>query len=277
MAYVTVPKDLDKVKNKVVFNLTMRQVVCIAAAAVIGVPVYFLTKEFLGTSNAATVMVIMMLPAFFFALYEKDGLPLEVVLMNMIRVRFLRPQVRRAARQKEEEVEEQFSEFNEVTGIDLADIYDEQAEDFEESGSYDPDEVRLGEIDLYEPADMGINDYKPYEPADTGGEDDGSYEPEKLVEGLSDTQSEEPVATPLVDLREALDEEQEMNEYYNHLAEYQFQPMEEAKQENAILPDLEGQMQKDANIQPSPIQYVPFNPHEAYLNSLLEELGVRQA
>ena len=242
MAYVTVPKDLDKVKNKVVFNLTMRQVVCIAAAAVIGVPVYFLTKEFLGTSNAATVMVIMMLPAFFFALYEKDGLPLEVVLMNMIRVRFLRPQVRRAARQKEEEVEEQFSEFNEVTGIDLADIYDEQAEDFEESGSYDPDEVRLGEIDLYEPADMGINDYKPYEPADTGGEDDGSYEPEKLVEGLSDTQSEEPVATPLVDLREALDEEQ---------------------------------LQNDANIQPSPIQYVPFNPHEAYLNSLLEELGVR--
>ena len=26
MAYVTVPKDLEKVKNKVVFNLTLRQI-----------------------------------------------------------------------------------------------------------------------------------------------------------------------------------------------------------------------------------------------------------
>ena len=30
MAYVTVPKDLDRVKNKVAFNLTMRQAVCLA-------------------------------------------------------------------------------------------------------------------------------------------------------------------------------------------------------------------------------------------------------
>ena len=71
MAFVSVPKDLTKVKNKVVLNLTKRQ------------------------SNAATGMVLLMLPAFLFAMYEKDGLPLEKVLWNIISVKFLKPAVRR--------------------------------------------------------------------------------------------------------------------------------------------------------------------------------------
>ncbi|MCQ2507324.1 MAG: PrgI family protein [Dorea sp.] len=95
MAYVSVPKDLTKVKNKVAFNLTRRQLICIGIGAAIGIPFYFLTRNVLGTSNAATIMVLLMLPAFFFAMYEKDGQPLEEVLMNMIRVKFLRPSVRK--------------------------------------------------------------------------------------------------------------------------------------------------------------------------------------
>ena len=40
-------------------------------------------------------MVILMLPAFLFAMYEKDGLPLEKVLLNIINVKLKRPAVRR--------------------------------------------------------------------------------------------------------------------------------------------------------------------------------------
>ena len=58
MAFVSVPKDLTKVKNKIIFSL-------------------------------------LMLPAFLFAMYEKDGLPLEKVLKNMITVKFIRPPVRK--------------------------------------------------------------------------------------------------------------------------------------------------------------------------------------
>ncbi len=94
MAYVSVPKDLNRVKTKVLFNLTKRQLVCIAIAAVIGLPFYFLTRGVLGTSNAATGMVILMLPAFLFAMYEKDGMPLEKVLYNFIRVKFIYPGIR---------------------------------------------------------------------------------------------------------------------------------------------------------------------------------------
>lgn len=95
MAYVSVPKDLTKVKNKVAFNLTKRQIICIGIAATIGLPFYFLTRNVLGTSNAATIMVLLMLPAFMFAMYEKDGMHLEQVLMNIITVKFLKPDIRR--------------------------------------------------------------------------------------------------------------------------------------------------------------------------------------
>lgn len=95
MAYVSVPKDLTKVKNKVAFNLTKRQLICIAAGAAAGIPFYFLTRGVLGNSNAATIMVLLMLPAFLFAMYEKDGMHLEEVLIHMIRVKWLRPAVRK--------------------------------------------------------------------------------------------------------------------------------------------------------------------------------------
>jgi len=95
MAFVSVPKDLTKVKNKVVLNLTKRQLICLSIAAAIGLPFYFLTRGAIGTSNAATGMVLLMLPAFLFAMYEKDGLPLEKILWNVITVKFLNPAIRR--------------------------------------------------------------------------------------------------------------------------------------------------------------------------------------
>lgn len=95
MAYVTVPKDLTRVKNKVAFNLTLRQIICIIVGAAVGLPFYFLTRDAIGTSGAATGMVLLMLPEFLFAMYEKDGMHMEQILQNVLRVRFQRPAIRR--------------------------------------------------------------------------------------------------------------------------------------------------------------------------------------
>ena len=43
---------------------------------------------------AATLMIIVMLPFFFFAMYEKDGFPAEKILLHIIRQKFLRPGIR---------------------------------------------------------------------------------------------------------------------------------------------------------------------------------------
>ena len=76
MAYVPVPKDLSKVKTKVAFNLTKRQLICFAAALGVGLPLFFLLKDSAGTSLAAMAMIVVMLPCFLFAMYEKHGQPL---------------------------------------------------------------------------------------------------------------------------------------------------------------------------------------------------------
>lgn len=94
MAYVNVPKDLTKIKSKVLFNLTKRQLICFGLAAVMGVPLFFLLKGSIGTTAAALVMIFVMLPGFLLGVYEKNGQPLEVVARQMIESCFLRPKVR---------------------------------------------------------------------------------------------------------------------------------------------------------------------------------------
>ena len=94
MAYVPVPKDLTKVKSKILFNLTKRQLICFGSGALIGVPLFFLLRGSLGASSAAILMVLSMLPLFVMGLYEKNGRPLEKVLGDVIQTVFLRPKRR---------------------------------------------------------------------------------------------------------------------------------------------------------------------------------------
>ena len=90
MPYVPVPKDLTKVKTKLAFNLTKRQLICFSLAALVGLPVYFLTRGAIGNSAAVLLMIGLMMPFFFFAMYERDGLPLEKVARNILQAKFLR-------------------------------------------------------------------------------------------------------------------------------------------------------------------------------------------
>ncbi len=94
MAYVTIPKDLSKIKTKVMFGLTKRQLVCFGAAALVGVPLFFLTRGSLGTTAAALCMILVMLPFFLFAMYERNGQPMEVFLGHLIQNKFIRPKER---------------------------------------------------------------------------------------------------------------------------------------------------------------------------------------
>ena len=90
MPYVNVPNDLSRIKSKMAFNLTKRQLICFGCAAVIGIPTYFLTRMAMGNTFAMLLMIILMLPLFFLAMYEKDGLPAEKVVRNVLRAKFFR-------------------------------------------------------------------------------------------------------------------------------------------------------------------------------------------
>jgi len=94
MPFVPVPRDLTKIKTKVALGLTKRQIICFGTAVIIGVPAYFLTRGTIGNSSAVLLMIGVMLPAFFMAMYERDGQAAEKLLRNMIRARWFFPPVR---------------------------------------------------------------------------------------------------------------------------------------------------------------------------------------
>ena len=95
MGYVTVPKDLKRIKSKVALGLTKRQLVCIGASAAVGVPLFFLTRGALGNTLAMLLMLVAMAPGFALGMYERDGMPLERIVMDYLDVRRRKPAIRR--------------------------------------------------------------------------------------------------------------------------------------------------------------------------------------
>ena len=93
-SYISVPRDLTKVKSKILFNLTKRQLICFSVAALIGVPSFFLIKSVAEVNVAVMGMMVIMMPIFFFAMYEKNGRPLEIYLGHFIEAIFIRPKKR---------------------------------------------------------------------------------------------------------------------------------------------------------------------------------------
>ena len=93
-AYISVPRDLTRVKSKILFGLTKRQLICFGTGALIGVPVYFFVRSAGNLSLAALAMIVVMLPFFFFGLYKRNGQPPEVVARQFHQAQFVRPKVR---------------------------------------------------------------------------------------------------------------------------------------------------------------------------------------
>ena len=91
MPYVPVPKDLSKIKSKIVLNLSKRQIICFGSGALIGISLFFILRKPLGPSSATLLMIVAILPFFLLAIYEKNGQPFERYIRNMYRQKFLRP------------------------------------------------------------------------------------------------------------------------------------------------------------------------------------------
>ena len=93
-SFISVPRDLSRVKSKILFNLTKRQLLCFGTAAAIGLPSFFALKTVANTSVASLGMILIMMPLFLLAMYEKDGQPMEVIARHFIETKFIRPKIR---------------------------------------------------------------------------------------------------------------------------------------------------------------------------------------
>ncbi|MGO3752036.1 MAG: PrgI family protein [Peptoniphilaceae bacterium] len=95
MAFVPVPKDLSKVKTKIAFNLTKRQLICFSMGGAVSMPSYLVTKDILGNEVAMIILVVLALPFFFLGIFQKDGIPLEKYARYIIRQKYLYPKIRK--------------------------------------------------------------------------------------------------------------------------------------------------------------------------------------
>ena len=94
MAYVPIPKDLKKVKTKVAFNLTKRQLIGFTIAGMIGIPIYLFMRKVVPNDIAVVFLIVSTLPIFFIALFEKDGLSFEKYFKYIYLHKFYQPQKR---------------------------------------------------------------------------------------------------------------------------------------------------------------------------------------
>lgn len=85
--YMKIPKDLNGIKDTVVFKLTKRQLIFICIGLAAGLSTYWLTYRVLGTTTAATLLFCVVCPFALTGMYQNPntGFTLEKTLANIIR------------------------------------------------------------------------------------------------------------------------------------------------------------------------------------------------
>ena len=90
MNFVEVPTDITKIKTKVIFNLTKRQLICFSLAGIVSLPTYLLNFKKLGTNTSIYLMLTLAIPFFVFAFYEKNGKGLEKHLFHILNFKLMK-------------------------------------------------------------------------------------------------------------------------------------------------------------------------------------------
>lgn len=90
--YIKIPKDLDNIREKFMFGLTKRQVICFAIGFLIGIPIFFLMKG-KGIEVAILCMGLAAAPAIICGIYKKNGITFEKQIKYIIAF-FKKPKTR---------------------------------------------------------------------------------------------------------------------------------------------------------------------------------------
>ena len=91
MAYVPIPKDLKRVKTKVAFNLTKRQLIGFSIGGLLGFSAYIFVRKLVPNDIAVLFLITATLPVFFITLFEKDGLVFEQYFKLIYLHKFYQP------------------------------------------------------------------------------------------------------------------------------------------------------------------------------------------
>lgn len=85
---VRIPKEITEYKEKILFGLSIRQLLCFTVAIVCGVGTYILASKFLGTDFASYLVIIEVMPVFAVGFVKKNGFPFEKYAALMFNHKF---------------------------------------------------------------------------------------------------------------------------------------------------------------------------------------------
>lgn len=92
--YMKIPKDMNNIKDKVIWKLTKRQVIIFGIGLALGFIVYWLTYKIVGMSTASMLLFVVGCPFFLVGNYDsKNGITLEKIALNIIRYKIF-PKIR---------------------------------------------------------------------------------------------------------------------------------------------------------------------------------------
>ncbi len=95
MIEIKIPKEIRDFKSKVIFNLTVRQIISLVVALIINVPLYIFSKNLFGEDTAGWLIIIISAPIFLIGFVKKDGMSYEKYFLIMLRFNFLTPRIRK--------------------------------------------------------------------------------------------------------------------------------------------------------------------------------------
>ena len=86
---VDIPMEIENYKEKIIFGMSLRQLVCFSSAVVAGVGAYFVCTKALHMSMdaASYVIIFLAMPLMALGFIKKDGQPFEKYLALMLRQR----------------------------------------------------------------------------------------------------------------------------------------------------------------------------------------------
>lgn len=82
---VRIPKEITEYKEKILFGLTIRQLLCFALAIILGIGSYLLLKIYVGKEIASYVVIIEVLPIFATGFFKKNGFTFEQYVRLILR------------------------------------------------------------------------------------------------------------------------------------------------------------------------------------------------
>lgn len=94
MLNIRIPEDPRKYKETILFGLTARQLICVAATLVICAPLYFLGRNYIPENIVSWLVIIIAIPLLSIGFVKPNGIPMERFALIFLKTEFLFPKKR---------------------------------------------------------------------------------------------------------------------------------------------------------------------------------------